>query len=341
MAPIESAPIESAQVNARLRIATRGSPLALLQAERVAGILSAVRSHGDGPLAECELVRVRTRGDSEIGKPISAIGGEGVFVKEIQQAVIDGRADVAVHSAKDLPSITPQGLELACVPERADPRDAMVGSHCRRSDGTDDADDLRATNWFEDLAPGATVATGSPRRRAQLAWLRPDLTFCDLRGNIATRIGRAQEIGAGLIAMAALERLGLTGYVTYVLEPSEMLPQVGQGALAVECRAEDAEVRELLAKVDDLLAHRALIAERSWLAQLGGGCSTPVAAYAQPDDRDPGSLRLEGMIASHDGRIVLRKSAVGSDPIELGRGLALEMLAHSGASALEEWAEIE
>ena len=341
MAPIGSAPSEKTQVSARLRIATRGSPLALLQAERVAGILSAVRARRDGPLAECELVIVRTRGDTEIAKPISAIGGEGVFVKEIQQAVIDGRADVAVHSAKDLPSITPQGLELACVPERADPRDAIVGSHHRRPDATVDVDYVRAGNWLDDLTPGATVATGSPRRRAQLAWVRPDLTFCDLRGNIATRIGRAEEIGAGVIAMAAIERLGLTGHVSYVLEPSEMLPQVGQGALAVECRAGDARVLDLLAEADDHLAHRALIAERSWLAQLGGGCSTPVAAYAQVDDEDPGSLRLEGMIASHDGRIVLRNSAVGSDPFELGRRLALEMLAYCGASALEEWAENE
>jgi hydroxymethylbilane synthase len=146
------------------------------------------------------------------------------------------------------------------------------------------------------------------------------------------------------MAMAALDRLGLGGHVTYVLDPSEMLPQVGQGALAVECRAGDDELLEVLSEADDELAHRALIAERSWLAQLGGGCNTPVAAFAQPDVAqpdvtDPGSLRLEGMVASHDGRIVLRHTAVGSDPEDLGRRLAWEMLTQCGASALEEWAE--
>jgi hydroxymethylbilane synthase len=191
---------------------------------------------------------------------------------------------------------------------------------------------------LEDLPPGATIATGSPRRRAQLAWLRPDLTYKELRGNIATRIGRAETVGAGLVAMAALERLGLTGHVTCVLEPQQMLPQVGQGALAVECRSGDTDVIDLLAEVDDQLAHRALVAERSWLAELGGGCSTPVAAYAVPATADRGALVLEGMIASHDGRIVLRRSATGVDPVELGRSLAKDMLANSGATALEEWA---
>jgi hydroxymethylbilane synthase len=181
------------------------------------------------------------------------------------------------------------------------------------------------------------VATGSPRRRAQLAWLRPDLTYCELRGNIATRIERAEAVGAGVMAMAALERLGLADHVTYVLEPGEMLPQVGQGALAVECRAGDDQLLALLEEADDQLAHRALIAERSWLAQLGGGCNSPVAAFAQALPGDAGSLELEAMIASHDGRIVLRRSAVGSDPHELGRLLASDMLANSGAMALEEW----
>jgi hydroxymethylbilane synthase len=334
-----------------LRIATRGSPLALLQAERVAQILSAgmgltddgpsAGSSGDGRhFGGCELVVVGTRGDSETAKPISAIGGEGVFVKEIQQAVLDGLADIAVHSAKDLPSTTPDGLVLACVPERADPRDAIVGRHRlgSRHVGSRHVGVTSTENWLEELPPGATIATGSPRRRAQLAWLRPDLTFAELRGNIATRIARAEIVGAGLIAMAALERLGLTRHATCVLEPRHMLPQVGQGALAVECRSGDAEVLELLGKADDDLAHRALVAERSWLAELGGGCNTPVAAYAVAAPGNPGSLELEGMIASNDGRIVLRSSAVGADPIELGRGLARDMLAHSGATALEEWA---
>jgi hydroxymethylbilane synthase len=311
-------------MSATLRVATRGSPLAILQAELVGRLVCGARS--SAPRRDWELVVVRTRGDIETGKPLSAVGGEGIFVKEVQQAVIEGRADIAVHSAKDLPSVTPDGLVLACVPERADPRDAFVG---RRHVGEGD--------WFDELPPAAMVATGSPRRRSQLAWLRPDLVFCELRGNIARRIERAETIGAGVMAMAALDRLGLSGKVTYVLDPSEMLPQVGQGALAVECRAGDDDLLDVLSEVDDELAHRALIAERSWLAQLGGGCNTPVAAFAQPDMTEPGSLRLEGMIASHDGRIVLRHSSVGSDPEELGRCLAADMLTQCGASALEEW----
>jgi hydroxymethylbilane synthase len=272
---------------------------------------------------------VRTRGDKETGKAISAVGGEGVFVKEVQQAVMDGDADVAVHSAKDLPSVTPDGLVLACVPERADPRDVLVGrSEIPPATG----------NWFDELPPGATVATGSPRRRAQLASLRPDLTFCELRGNIASRIERAGAIGAGVMAKAALDRLALDDHITYVFGTSEMLPQVGQGALAVECRAGHEEMLELLDQADDQVAHRALTAERSWLAHLGGGCSTPVAAFCDPGRVGPDSLELEAMISSLDGRIVLRSSAIGSDPHELGHGLAEDMLTQGGCSVLEEWA---
>jgi hydroxymethylbilane synthase len=317
---------------ATLRVATRGSPLAMLQAEHVARLVTRAGSR------EWELVIVSTRGDLESDKPLSSVGGEGIFVKEVQQAVIERSADIAVHSAKDLPSVTPDGLVLACVPARADPCDAFVGKvHDRVGNSP------VSGNWFDELPPGATVATGSPRRRAQLASLRPDLTFSDLRGNIATRIARAEAIGAGVMAMAALERLGLGDRVTYRLSPSEMLPQVGQGALAVECREGDDDLLELLADADDQLAHRALTAERSWLAQIGGGCNSPVAAFAEPlpGDSGPskGSLKLEGMIASHDGRIVLRRSAVGSDPDRLGRDLASDMLTNCGVQTLEEWAE--
>jgi hydroxymethylbilane synthase len=252
---------------------------------------------------------------------LSSLGGQGVFVKEVQQAVLEGSADVAVHSAKDLPSATVDGLVIGCVPERADPRDAMVG------------------RLLDDLAPGATVATGSPRRRAQLAALRPDLTFCELRGNIAGRIERAEAVGAGVMALAALERLGLADKVAGVLEPSDMLPQVAQGALAVECRADDIELLELLAAADDTVAHRQVDAERAWLASIGGGCNAPVAAFAQQLPGEPGMLTLEGMIASYDGRIVLRRSANGSDPQELGRRVASDLLNVAGGSAIDEWSE--
>lgn len=300
-----------------LRLATRGSPLARLQAERVGAVLTA---HTARPF---ELVIVRTLGDVESAKPLSSLGGQGVFVKEVQQTVLDGSADLAVHSAKDLPSATVEGLVLGCVPERADPRDAMIG--CA----------------LDDLVPGARVATGSARRRAQLAGLRPDLTFCELRGNIATRVERAEKIGAGVMALAALERLGLADRVAAVLEPYDMLPQVGQGALAVECRADDTEMLELLSAADDSLAHRQVDAERSWLSAIGGGCNAPVAAFAQPVRGEPGMISLEAMIATYDGRIVLRRSARGSDPEELGRRLAGELLGEGGGSSLDEWTDRE
>ncbi len=177
-----------------------------------------------------ETVVVRTTGDRLADQPIERIGGQGAFVKEVQSAVLEGRAELAVHSAKDLPSVTPAGLVLACVPERADPRDALVG---RRLD---------------ELPCGAPVACGSVRRRAQLAWLRPDLSFVELRGNMATRLARAETVGAGVVALAALQRLGLDGHVAEILDPGLVLPQVAQGALAVECRQDDVEMRTMLGR---------------------------------------------------------------------------------------------
>ena len=311
-----------------LRLATRGSPLARWQADRVASLLGSGQNG-----RECEIVVVETSGDRWADVPIDQLGGQGAFVVEIQKAVLDGRAQIAVHSAKDLPSVTPEGLVLACVPERADPRDALVGTR------------------LADLGPGARVATGSVRRRAQLAWLRPDLTFVELRGNMATRLERAAREGAGVVAVAALERLGLMDRAAEVLQTGTLLPQVAQGALAVECRADDEETRELLRLIDDQVAHRAVTAERSFLAELGGGCTLPVGALASPSGArggpEPGGavvvpvtdadeLSLEGLLASRDGRILLRRRARGTDPAELGRRVAADLLAHGG-TALDDW----
>jgi len=282
----------------------------------------------------CELVVLQTTGDRLADVPVDRLGGQGAFVTEIQTAVLDGRADIAVHSAKDLPSVTPPGLRLACVPERGDPRDALVG--------------LRLV----DLGPGARVATGSVRRRAQLAWLRPDLTFVELRGNMATRLERARRAGAGVVAVAALERLGLTGQIAEVLDTGTVLPQVAQGALALECRADDDATATLLGGIDDTVAHRAVTAERAFLAALGGGCTLPVGALATPSgfaggaggDGRPtgpptpavGELALEGMVATRDGRILLRRCATGGDPLELGRRLAADLL-DRGGRMLDDW----
>jgi hydroxymethylbilane synthase len=282
-----------------LRLATRRSPLARWQAEEVARLLRVAH-----PGLEVELVAEDTKGDRRQDAPVWELGGQGVFVKEIEAAVLDGRADAAVHSAKDLPSTTAPGLALAAVPARGDVRDALVGSR------------------LDDLAPGATVATGSVRRRAQLAWLRPDLSFAGLRGNIATRLDRVPEGGAGVVAYAALERLGLAARAAEILEPSVLLPQVGQGALGVECRDGDAVTAELLAAIDDQAARAEVEAERAMLARLGGGCDMPVGALARvsPD----GGLRIEGLVASADGRVVLRRVQTGpaSEAAALGAQLA-------------------
>jgi hydroxymethylbilane synthase len=298
-----------------LRLATRGSALALWQANRVAALLAELPG-----APRCELVVVQTTGDALAGVPVSQLGAQGAFVKEVQLALLDGRADLAVHSAKDLPSATPPGLVLASVPERADPRDAIVGS------------------TLDDLTTGATVATGSVRRRAQLAWLRPDLTFCDLRGNIATRLERAREVDAGVLALAALERLGLTAHVAEVFDPGTLLPQVGQGALGVECRQDDGDVFSLLEAIDDHVAHTAVLAERSFLAALGGGCTLPLGALAVVA-APGGDLVLDGFLASRDGRILLRRQVTGalSDPVALGTRLSHVLLDECGGRSLDDW----
>ena len=282
-----------------LRVATRGSALARWQAERVVALLG----------GDAELVIVSTRGDRDTSSTIHALGGTGVFVKEVQDAVLRGDADVAVHSAKDLPPVTPDGLRLAAIPERGDPRDALVGAR------------------LDDLPTGARVGTGSVRRRAQLAAVRPDLTFGELRGNIPTRLEKAADFDAVVVAAAALDRLELADRATERLAPSVLLPQVAQGALAVECRVGDRETGEALALIDDEHAHGEVRAERAFLAELGGGCSLPCGALAQ---RDADGITLEALLASLDGRVVLRASAIGTDPDALGRELARRILDDEG-----------
>jgi hydroxymethylbilane synthase len=288
------------------RVATRGSELARRQAERVAARL-------DGP---AELVIVSTQGDRDTTSTIHALGGTGVFVKEVQEAVRRGDADVAVHSAKDLPAATPEGLVLVAVPERADARDALVG--CA----------------FADLPTGAHVGTGSVRRRAQLAGLRPDLTFGELRGNIPTRLEKASSFDAIVVAAAALDRLDLADRIAERLAPSTLLPQVGQGALAVECRADDDETRAALDAIDDAAAHAEVLAERAFLAALGGGCSLPCGALARC--APGGALVLDALLASLDGRVVLRVRGgdEGQDPEALGAEVARRLLDEEGGRTL-------
>ena len=298
-----------------LRVATRGSPLALRQAELVADALATAASSAATPPIAIELVVVETTGDLHEDRPIGAIGGQGAFVTEVEQALIDGRADLAVHSAKDLHSSCSSGeLAIVAVPKRADPRDALVG---------------RA---LADLGPGAHVATGAPRRRAQLAWVRPDLRFVELRGNIATRLGKVPAAGAVVTAYAALERLGLTGLAAEVLPTSTMLPQVGQGALAVQCRVRDEVATEAARSIDDAASHRCLDAERAFLDELGGGCELPAGALAVIGSG--GEVELEGLIASLDGLVLLRRAMRGPDPLQLGQALAAEIRDRCGGAEI-------
>jgi hydroxymethylbilane synthase len=291
-------------MTAPIRVATRGSALARWQAERVVARLG----------VPAELVIVSTTGDRDRTSAIHAIGGNGVFVKEVQEAVRRGDADVAVHSAKDLPAVTPDDLVIGAVPERADARDALVGS------------------TLADLPEGATVGTGSVRRRAQLAAIRPDLQFAELRGNVPTRVERAAEFDAVVIAAAALARLELADRADEVLSIEVMLPMVGQGALAVECRADDPRTADRLAAIDDARAHRALDAERSFLAELGGGCTMPCGAHAV--ETADGALCVDVLLAAGDGSRVLRASRTGADGAALGRAAARHLLDDLGGAEL-------
>ena len=281
-------------------MATRGSALARWQAERIVELLG----------VDAEYVIVSTKGDERRDVPIHAMGGTGVFVKDVEQAVLDGAADVAVHSAKDLPSGDTPGLVLAALPERGDPRDALVG---------------RA---LDDIPTGGCVGTGSVRRRAQLAALRPDLGFGELRGNIPTRLEKAARFDAVVLAAAALDRLELADQIAERADPAVLLPQVAQGALAVQCRTGDDETQELLAAVDHAGVRAAVTAERAYLAELGGGCNLPCGALAETDD--DGTVRLEALLASLDGRIALRVRVDGRDPVAVGSEAARRLVDDEG-----------
>ena len=297
-----------------IRLATRGSPLALRQAETVGALLSAAV-----PGVVVEPVIVRTTGDREATASLDRIGGQGAFTGEVQAAVLDGRADAAVHSAKDLPALTPGGLCLRAVPERGDTRDALVG------------------RTLAEIPPGGVVATGSARRRAQLASLRPDLTFADLRGNMATRARHAADgsADAGVVAVAAFDRLGWRDRIAEILPVPTCCPQVGQGALAVECRADDEATLAALGAVDHVASHMAVEAERAFLAGVGGDCSVPVAATATVGPT--GRIHLDAMVATGDGRVVVRATLDGDRAGELGRRMARHLMEEAGGAAVVDW----
>lgn len=282
-----------------MRIATRGSALARWQADHVAARL-AVRG------VPIEIVIVETRGDVDKSSPLHSIGGKGVFCKEVQLAVLEGRADAAVHSAKDLPALTPEGLTIAAIPRRGDPRDALIGS------------------TLFDLPAGASVATGSVRRRAQLAHHRPDLAFHELRGNIASRLDKAPGFDAIVMASAALDRLG-ESVPADRLPVETMVPQVGQAALAVECRTDDEPTLQALSVLDDPATSRCVRAERAFLRELGGDCSMPAAAHVRGDVDGP--LVLLGFLATEALDQARQLRLTGEDGEALGADLARTLTA--------------
>lgn len=294
-----------------LRLATRRSPLALAQATIVQSLLS---RQG----VESELVHIETSGDRNTSAPLESIGGRGVFAVEVQRAVLDGAADVAVHSAKDLPSSSPTGLAIACVPERRDAADVLVG----RS--------------LAGLGPGATVATGSPRRRALLLERRPDLRIVGLRGNMATRLAKAGRDGVDAVvaAAAALDRLGELDATSERLDTDWFVPQVGQGTLALEVRSDDEVTRALVASLNDGAAMTSLLAERAFLHELGSGCSIPAGAYATVEDD---TISISGVMLAVDGAKSVRATRSGTDPHVVGRMLATTLRDELGGADLAGW----
>jgi hydroxymethylbilane synthase len=296
-----------------LRLATRGSALALAQSRLVVDGLRAA-----WPELRVELVTVVTEGDRRRDVPAAALGGKGIFTAAVRQAVLDGRADLAVHSAKDLPAAQVPGLVLAAVPARDDPRDVLLGR--------------AALAGLDDLAPGARVGTGSPRRVALLNWLRPDLELVSIRGNVDSRVRRvhAGELDAVVLAAAGLRRLGLTSDAAVPLDPETFTPAPGQGTLAVEAREDDTGALGLLSALTHRPSRVALRAERAFLQRLGGSCTLPAGALAGAigSPADAGPLEIQGFLSALDGKGLVRERLRGpaDDPAGLGRTLAVRLL---------------
>jgi len=300
-----------------VRIATRGSDLALVQANAMAGRIAAELGH------ETELVVVRTTGDRIQDVSLAKIGGKGLFIKEIEEALLDGRADVAVHSAKDLPAQLAPGLVLAAFPERADPRDALIA----REPGASVAG----------LREGARVGTGSTRRTAQLLAARPDLEIVPLRGNVPTRLAKleSESLDAVILACAGLDRLGRGGVITERISSEVLLPAVTQGTLALQSREGEA-LADDLARLEDAAAAVAARAERAFLERLGGDCTVPLAGHCEADAR--GGVRVRGLLVSANGRRLARAEQSGraEDAATLGEALARAVLDDGGAAILAQ-----
>jgi len=317
-----------------LRLGTRGSPLALWQAHAAADRLAA----GGGP--PCTIVPIKTSGDRLQEAPLGEAGGKRLFVKEIEDALLRGDIDLAVHSSKDLPAVLPDGLAIAAVLPREDPRDAVVlprrpAGAASAAGGASSIEEIAAA-----LGPSATIGTGSVRRVAQLTRAFPGAVFEAVRGNLDTRLRKldAGTYDALVLAAAGLYRLGFAARIALALDPDVCMPAPGQGIIAIEIRDDDARVRERVARIDDPAAAAALAAERSLVAALGGGCQTPIGALARPALDDEASLELSGLVISLDGARSLRQRARGPrhDPGGLGRRVAEALLEAGAADILDE-----
>jgi len=307
----------------KLVIGTRGSKLALWQANWVKGELEKRY-----PGLEVTLLRIKTLGDKITDVPLSQVGGKGLFVKEIEEALLDGRADLAVHSMKDVPTEFPEGLHLAAIAKREDPRDALI------SPGI----------LLKDLKEGAKVGTSSLRRQAQLLNIRPDLEIAQLRGNLDTRLRKLDEgqYDAIILASAGVRRLGWEDRITEMLSPEISLPAIGQGAIGIETRADDGETNGLIAFFDHRETSLAVRAERGLLKRLEGGCQVPIAAYGTIG-RDGEEITLTGLVASIDGKTIIKDSMTGSvgDPEGLGVALAESLLGQGAWDILKDLYDIK
>jgi hydroxymethylbilane synthase len=297
----------------RIRIGTRGSPLALAQAHQVAARLAA--AHDLAP-EQCEIVIIKTTGDRVTDRPLIEAGGKGLFTKELEEALFAGEIDLAVHSMKDMPALLPDGLIIAAILEREDPRDAFVS--------------LRYAS-LSAMPAGAVVGTSSPRRQAQVLRTRPDLRIVGFRGNVQTRLRKLEEgvADATFLACAGLNRLGLAQHITAAMQTDVMLPAVAQGAIGIEINLNDADTARLLEPLNDVPTALCVAAERAYLARLEGSCRTPIAGLAELSD---GQLRLRAEILTPDGAHVAVAEGVAEaeDAVRLGEQVAAEVLGRAG-----------
>ncbi len=301
------------QSTASLRIGTRGSPLALVQARTVRSRLAAALGANESTI---ELVVIRTTGDAIQDRPLVEEGGKGLFTKEIEDALLDGRVDLAVHSAKDMPTVLPQGLILAACLEREDPRDVFIS---------------RKASSLAQLPHGASLGTASPRRQAIAKCVRPDLNVIPLRGNVETRLRKldAGEVDATLLALAGLKRLGLVAHATNIMSAGEFLPAVGQGAIGIEVRKDNAHVCDVLARIDHADTSVAVACERAFLAALDGSCKTPIAGHATISGD---TVQFRGLIARPDGGAAhdITSTGLRNNAVAIGTAAGRELKRRAG-----------